>query len=176
MRIYLKPMTAIISRHLLLAFASGGLIGARPAQLHEPCIEGRTLDNSPFSLAALKGDVVIINFWATWCAPCRAEMPMLDNYYQTHRGSGLQLIAISMDDPGKGKAVSAVAAAYHFPVAMARDTRLAGVLRPTQLPVTLVFDRSGVLRFDSRRTTGSLMDAATLNRIVDPLLDEAAGR
>jgi cytochrome c biogenesis protein CcmG, thiol:disulfide interchange protein DsbE len=164
------------AKSLLPFCASLILIGAVSPPSVTPRIEGRTLDQSSFSLADMRGNVVVINFWATWCAPCRAEMPALDSYYLAHRSAGLRMIAISMDDPGKGQAVATVAATFHFPVAMARDTRLPTNLRPTQLPATLVFDRGGVLRFDSRRTGNGLMDAPALNRIVGPLLIEAAGR
>ena len=85
------------------------------------------------------------------------------------------MLAVSMDDPSKAKAVRNVAAGYHFDVAMARDIRIPGRYRPIALPVTLVFDRSGALRFDSRGTPG-LMTPALLSRIIDPLLAEPAGR
>ena len=110
-----------------------------------------------------------MNFWATWCVPCRTELPEFDAYYLSHRDAGLTMNAISMDDPSKTDAVRSLAASLHFPITMARNVRIPGRFRPTQLPLTLVFDRSGVLRFDSRKTPGRL-DEKALARIVDPLL------
>lgn len=136
-------------------------------------IDGRTIDGAPFSLTAMRGRVVVINFWATWCAPCRAEMPALDRYYLAHRAQGLDMIAISVDAPGKTKAIAQVARAYHFRIAELDNVTLPASYRLSQIPVTLVFDRNGVLRFDGRHTRTPIMDGPALDRIVSPLLGEA---
>lgn len=135
--------------------------------------EDRT--SNDFDLVQHRGHVLIVNFWATWCLPCRAEMPALDAYYLRHHGEGLDMLAISMDDPSKGRQVREVAAGYHFSVALVRDVRFSSRYRPTQLPVTLLFDRDGVLRYDSRKAAG-LMTEALLDRITGPLLASRADR
>ncbi|TLY80884.1 MAG: TlpA family protein disulfide reductase [Gammaproteobacteria bacterium] len=56
------------------------------------------LDGHGFDLSALRGKVVIVNFWATWCAPCRAEMPVLDAFYRRYHAQGLELLGLSIDD------------------------------------------------------------------------------
>jgi cytochrome c biogenesis protein CcmG/thiol:disulfide interchange protein DsbE len=64
-----------------------------------PLIDSRDLAGQPFSLVSLRGQPVILNFWATWCGPCITEMPMLQAAYEVHRHDGLRLIAIDAGEP-----------------------------------------------------------------------------
>ena len=57
------------------------------------------IDGKTFDLEKLKGQVVVVNFWATWCPPCRAEMPVMDAFYRKHHGEGLAMIGLSQDKP-----------------------------------------------------------------------------
>jgi len=155
--------------YALFCFAAPFRAEAAPSN---PVISAKTLDGGELRVGAADGLVTIVNMWATWCAPCRAEMPALDGYYQAHRTQGLRMLAISLDDASKAQVVRTVAASFHFPVALARAARLPPAYRPSQLPVTLVFGRDGRLRFDSRKTPG-LMTTAQLDRVVGPLLGEA---
>ncbi len=148
------------------------LIAAAPAVPASLAVSAKTLDGGAFSLAAARGDVVIVNFWATWCAPCRVELPAFEAYYQAHQADGLRILAVSEDSATDTKAVMAVAAAYHLPMALDRNARYSNSIHPSQLPLTLIFDRAGALRFDSRRVKGGAIDGATLAGIVDPLLAE----
>jgi thiol-disulfide isomerase/thioredoxin len=61
-------------------------------------IKGATLDGKDYDLSALKGKVVLVDFWATWCGPCRAEMPNVKKAYQQHHADGFEIIGISLDD------------------------------------------------------------------------------
>ena len=132
--------------------------------------EAKLLDGSRVSAADIAGQPLIINFWATWCAPCRAEMPAFDAWLTAHPRLGVRMIAISMDDGAKRKLVQRVAAGFQFPVAMARDVQLPRGWQVSGIPVTLVFDRTGAIAFDSRNTPSGLVDQGTLNRVMTPLL------
>ena len=137
-----------------------------------PKITARLADGGTFDLAGARGPVVIVNFWATWCAPCRIEMPTFDAYYQAHGRDDLQMLAISMDDANKVEAVRAIAARFRFAVVMDRNAAFPLAYRPSRRPVTLIFDRKGALRFDSRRGRNDRLDGAALDRTVGPLLAE----
>ena len=134
-----------------------------------PAIEAKLLDGSTFSLAAQGGKVVIVNLWATWCAPCRAEMPALDAYYRQHRDDGLVMLAISMDAPKDEAKVREVIREFAFPGALGRDADIRGYGRVWRLPLTFVIDRKGILRKDDWYGDPGL-DIPQLEAVVTPLL------
>jgi thiol-disulfide isomerase/thioredoxin len=148
-----------------LPCAAAAIREGKPA----PAIEAKLLDGSAFSLAGQAGKVVIVNFWATWCAPCRAEMPALDAFYRKHRDEGLVVLAISMDQPETQPKVRDVMKAFSFPAALGSESDFKGYTRIWRLPLTFVVDRSGVLRKNDWYGDPGL-DEELLERIVTPLL------
>jgi len=134
-----------------------------------PQITAKLLDGTQFRLTDNAGKVVVVNVWATWCAPCRAEMPALDAYFRQHRDDGLVLLAISMDDPKDEPKVREVMKAYAFPAGLARDADIRAYGRIWRLPLTFVIDRYGILRKDDWYADPGL-DAPLLEKAVTPLL------
>ncbi len=134
-----------------------------------PALEARLLDGSTTTLSDQRGKVVIVNFWATWCAPCRAEMPALDAYYRKHRDEGLVVLAVSMDDPKDEAKVRQVMKPFAFDAAYGNKSNIKGYERIWRLPLTFVVDRSGTLRkVDWYGDPG--LDDASLEKTVTPLL------
>jgi len=134
-----------------------------------PPLNARLLDGAVFNLTDNAGKVVVVNIWATWCAPCRAEMPALDAYFRQHRDEGLVLLAISWDDPKDEIKVRDVMKTYSFPAALARDADLKRYGRIWRLPLTFVIDRRGILRKDDWYGDPGL-DLQLLEKTVTPLL------
>ena len=135
-----------------------------------PEIQARLLDSAQsFQLSALRGKVTIVNFWATWCAPCKAEMPALQAYYERHKGEGLEMLAISMDDPGKLAEVRQVAKAYSFPIALKSEASFKGLGRIWRMPSTFVVDRQGILRKNGHEGDPEVT-LTLLESLVTPLL------
>jgi cytochrome c biogenesis protein CcmG/thiol:disulfide interchange protein DsbE len=132
-----------------------------------PFQSARTVDGAVFNSA---GQVTIVNFCATWCAPCRVEMPTLDAYYRKHRPQGLAMIAVSIDAGASARKLHDMVRGFAFPVARIDDVRMARRDIPTAVPVTRVYDRSGKLVFQTRGDGRTMIDAATLERVVTPLL------
>jgi len=123
-----------------VAFASASVGDAAPA-LVVPELDGKAFD-----LSALHGKVVIVNFWATWCPPCRAEMPALDAFYRRYHADGLEMIGVSADRPHDRSDVVKVMQTLSYPVAIMDDATVNNFGPPEVLPVTFVVDSSGILR------------------------------
>lgn len=134
-----------------------------------PSFDATLLDGEEFSLARAAGQVVLINFWASWCPPCRHELPALDAYYRKHRNEGLKVIAISVDDPFNEHKVRAAMAKYSFQVGLAHDADFRPWGRISRIPLTFVVDRSGVLRRNGW-TSDAHVDEAGLEKTVTPWL------
>jgi thiol-disulfide isomerase/thioredoxin len=147
-----------------LAWAKGPVLG-QPA----PALEGTDLEGRNFSLAADTGKVVIVHFWASWCAPCRQEMPVIDAFYRKHKSEGVEVIAVSLDDAQDVKLVNTAMATFSFPAALISQTKAKGYGRLWRIPLTFVIDRHGILRRDGW-TAAPDIDAATLDAAVLPLL------
>lgn len=151
-----------------LTFAKGPVVGA-PA----PDITATTLDGVHFDLAAQRGKVVVVHFWATWCEPCRIEMPALDAFYRAHHAEGLEMLAVTLDTREDLPAVKTVMAPFAFAAALLDDTQARAYGRIWRVPLTFVIDRHGVLRRDGFKASPTL-DAAALDRELLPLLHEPA--
>ena len=168
MRRYAK-LAVTLNAGLWLLFAGIALAKGPEAGKTAPAFDVKLMDGSQINNVDLRGNVVIVNFWATWCAPCRAEMPALDAYYRKHRDEGVKMLAISMDDPEDANKVRDVMAAFSFPAAMARDADFRGYGRIWRIPLTFVIDRDGILRKDAWYGNAGI-DLSSLEKIVTPLL------
>lgn len=101
-------------------------------------------------LSELRGEVVMINFWATWCAPCREEMPLLNQLYEQYRKVGFTLLAVNIDDdPAKARAM-ARKLGVNFPVLFDTDKRVSKLYDVAAMPSTLLIDRDGRVRYVHR--------------------------
>lgn len=163
-----------LRRYLLLLSALFLLaVSATAAELKEgmpaPAVRAELLDGGTFDSMKQRGDVIVLNFWASWCTHCRTEMPALDAYYRAHRAEGLEMIAISIEERADLAKVKGVMKDFSFPAALAADAQTEGYGQPWRLPITFVIDRRGVLRFDGLKFA-KVLDLATLERIVTPLL------
>ena len=123
-----------------LAFASATVGSPAPA-LDVPELDGQTFD-----LSAQHGKVVVVNFWATWCPPCREEMPALDAFYRRYHGQGLEMIGVSADRPHDRSDVTKVMQSFSYPAAMLDDAKVNDFGTPDALPMTVVVDGNGVVR------------------------------
>lgn len=129
-----------------------------------------TLAGERISTAQLLGKVVILTFWATWCVPCREELPLLSRYAQAHADQGLVVLGFSLDDPDNLEQVRAVSRTLAFPTGLLRSDRLAGYGRMWRIPVNFTIDRQGRLVDNGWNDKQPVWTQERLDRIVAPLL------
>ena len=164
----------------LAVLAWPALVDARPAGVGEaaPAFTATTLDGGTVDLGAWRGHAVLVNFWATWCAPCRKELPMFETLYRRHRSQGLEVVAISIDEGASRTDVQALARGLTYPVTMVHDASRNGFAMPDALPLTYVIDAQGVIRarFTPRRSglTEQDVTAAILPLLTTPSSADAA--
>jgi peroxiredoxin len=131
-----------------------------------PALVIEELNGNTFDLAGQRGKVVIVNFWATWCPPCRKEMPALDAFYRRYHAQGLEMIGLSADRPHDRSDVIKVMQSFSYPAAMLDDAKSDGFDDPSALPVTYVVDAQGVVRAkftpDEKPVTEQSLAAAVL--------------
>jgi thiol-disulfide isomerase/thioredoxin len=133
-----------------------------------PAVQLTDLEGRPVALSDYKGQVILYNAWATWCAPCKEEMPTLQAYYQAHRGDGFVVIAIEDGQPIAEVADYVKELGLTFPVWPDLKWVATEAFRINNLPTSFVIDRSGVVRLTWR---GAITREA-LERYVTPLLKE----
>lgn len=158
---------------LFLAVTVLSLTGYSPPAFAAPAIGDAApalvvtrFDGKTFDLSALKGKVVIVNFWATWCPSCQDELSVFRRFYRHVHPHGLEMIALSADGPRLRQGVKMMMEEYFYPGAMLSDAQTNGFSDPDVLPTTYIIDTEGVVRFVVK---GSVtMDS--LSHMVLPLL------
>ena len=129
-----------------------------------------TLDGRSIATRDLLGKVVIASFWATWCGPCREELPLLSAFYRAHRRQGLEVLGFSLDGQDALPAVRRVAATLDFPVGLLGGAYAGAYGRIWRIPVSFTIDRRGLLADNGWDDAHPAWTAGRLQRIVLPLL------
>ncbi|EST54516.1 cytochrome C biogenesis protein [Brevibacillus panacihumi W25] len=115
-----------------------------------PDFELRTLENERIRLSELKGQKVILNLWATWCPPCRAEMPDMQAFYEQEKDQGVTILAVNLFDTEQGEEqVAAFLKDYGitFPVVLDEGKQISRLYRAISIPTSYIIDSQGVIQY-----------------------------
>jgi cytochrome c biogenesis protein CcmG, thiol:disulfide interchange protein DsbE len=163
----------------LSLLSAGGLVLSGPARAAAPTVGQPApqlvvpqLDGHEFDLAKLRGKVVLVNVWATWCSPCRSEMPTLNAFYRRYHAHGLDLLGLSIDEAPDAASVRQVMRQFSYPGALASAARVNGFGEPIAVPITYVIDAQGVLRAQLQAEGPAGVSRQALEQAVLPLLEQ----
>jgi peroxiredoxin len=98
-------------------------------------------------LSELRGQVVLVNFWASWCGPCRQELPLLNKLYTQYRNAGFALLAVNVDDDRRNGETMAKRLGLRFPTLFDTGKHVAGLYQVDTMPATVIIDRDGRVRY-----------------------------
>ena len=138
------PRRSMLGLALLAAAHAAGAAVSPRAQA--PDFTLRQIDGPNLRLGEQRGRVVMVNFWATWCGPCRVELPQLAKLHEKYRGSGFQLLAVNIDeDPNAARALASKLG-LKFPVLLDTDKKVVGTYDLNAMPATVLIDKDGRVR------------------------------
>jgi peroxiredoxin len=132
----------VFSAFAATSLASSGLEGQQAPDFALKSSSGENL-----RLSEYRGDVVMINFWATWCGPCRQEMPLLDELYNRYQRVGFNLLGVNIDDDSSRAMKMVSELGVSFPVLFDARKEVSKLYEVNAMPVTVIVDREGNVRY-----------------------------
>lgn len=115
-----------------------------------PGFELNSNSGKPVSLADLRGQIVLVNFWASWCGPCRQEMPILEQLNHQYRNKGVALVGINVEPDTAAATDWLKATPVTFPILYDVDSKVSKLYEVQGMPNTVILDRKGVVRYIHR--------------------------
>jgi cytochrome c biogenesis protein CcmG/thiol:disulfide interchange protein DsbE len=133
-----------------------------------PPLVGATLDGSTFDLAAQRGNPVLVNFWASWCGPCREEFPLLEDAAARHAAEGLVVVGALYKDDAEAARDFVAGQGATWPTVEDPDRSIGGSWKVLAPPQTFFVDRDGIIR---EVQVGQVRDAEELDRLLASILE-----
>lgn len=132
---------------LVLMMLAGGL--AQEVGTPAPEFIGKTAEGQEVKLSDFKGKVVLLDFWASWCAPCLKEMPFLVEFYEQNKDAEFMVIAINIDDKAANmnKFLQKLKTGVPFPVIHDAKKEIPPLYNPESMPTTVFIDKKGIIRY-----------------------------
>jgi thiol-disulfide isomerase/thioredoxin len=133
---------------LLIAFVSIGVCQEKEGT-PAPVFDGKTSQGKEIKLSDYLGKVVLIDFWASWCPPCREEMPELIKFYKVHKDQKFEIIAINIDNDSKNMQsfLDKLTSKPDFPILVDNNQQIPPLFEIEAMPTTIFIDKKGNMRF-----------------------------
>lgn len=137
-------LSAILYLIALNTFGNNSVQPGKPA----PDFELYTLDGQKVRLSDYKGRRVIVNFWATWCPPCREEMPDMQKFYERYKDAGIEILAVNLLESGSKEETGAFIKEFdiQFPVLLDEKGQVSSVYKATAIPTSYLIDSNGIVQ------------------------------
>jgi thiol-disulfide isomerase/thioredoxin len=138
----------------LLSVAVAPALATTMDQIHTgapaPQFQLNSNSGKPLSLADLKGRIVLVNFWASWCGPCRKEMPLLEQLNRQYRSKGVTLVGVNVEPDSAAATDWLKATPVSFPILFDVDSKVSKLYQVEGMPNTVILDRKGNVRYIHR--------------------------
>ena len=146
MKALTKTAVTVLASATLALVSFGGLAASDLTGQSAPDFALKSASGDNLRRSEFRGDVVMINFWATWCGPCRQEMPLLDDLYARYNRVGFNLLGVNIDDDA-GRAMQMIEElGVNFPVLFDDSKEVSRLYQVEAMPVTVLVDRQGTVR------------------------------
>ena len=155
LRAFTMRMVASVAFVVVAGSAASAIAPSTPA----PDFSLHAMSGPNMRLKDQRGRVVMVNFWATWCAPCRQEMPQLNRLYEKYRSSGFVLLGVNVDEDSSKAADVAAKLGITFPVLLDADKSVSKLYDLSTMPSTVLIDRDGRVRYVHRGYLAGYEDA-----------------
>ena len=142
----MKGLKTILPGIIFAIFAASSLASSTLEGQSAPDFVLKSSAGNNLRLSEYRGDVVMINFWATWCGPCRQEMPLLDDLYGRYERVGFTLLGVNIDDDSRRAMKMIDELGVSFPVLFDESKDVSKLYAVDAMPVTVLVDREGTVR------------------------------
>ncbi|HEV7984612.1 MAG TPA: TlpA disulfide reductase family protein [Steroidobacteraceae bacterium] len=143
----MKPTVSMLGTGLAMLLSLTASAASMAPGSPAPAFQLHSAASTDLSLSDLKGQVVLINFWASWCGPCRQEMPVLEQLYKKYKSAGFTLLGVNVEPKSADAEGFLKSTPVSFPILFDPDSKVSKLYEVSGMPSTVILDRNGKVRY-----------------------------